>query len=158
MTTFEIQTRELDEHPTAVCTGEVSVPEMGPWLSDAFGTVAQVLGQQGAGPAGPPFACFHAVADGVFAVEAGFPASRPVTDAGQVHASTLPGGPVAVTTFVGPYDDMGPAYDALQSWLDEHHLRARSDMWEVYLTDPETEPDPSRWRTEVVAPYVGSPG
>jgi effector-binding domain-containing protein len=30
--------------------------------------------------------------------------------------------------------------------------RPASTMWEVYLTDPEEEPDPARWRTEVYWP------
>jgi hypothetical protein len=27
-------------------------------------------------------------------------------------------------------------------------------MWEVYLTDPGTEPDTSKWRTEVFVPLA----
>jgi hypothetical protein len=28
-------------------------------------------------------------------------------------------------------------------------MKPTGSMWEVYLTDPEREPDPSRWRTGV---------
>src|SRR6476661_8710661 len=33
--------------------------------------------------------------------------------------STLPGGPAAMTTHVGPYEAMEPAYAALASWVDD---------------------------------------
>ena len=60
--------------------------------------------------------------------------SRPV---GQVHPSVLPGGPSAMTTYIGPYDAMEPAYTALASWVSDRGGEPTGGAWEIYSSDPE---------------------
>ena len=91
--------------------------------------------------------------EGRLEVEAGFPVSSPIEPNGDVQPSELPGGQVAVTVHVGPYDQMEPAYQALASWVTDHGGELAGDAWEVYFSDPSTEPDPATWRTEIVQPY-----
>jgi effector-binding domain-containing protein len=59
----------------------------------------------------------------------------------------LPGGRVVTGLHVGPYDSVGHTYARMTAWAIAHGLHPTQDMWEVYLTDPEREPDPARWRT-----------
>lgn len=153
MTTYEIETRTLAEQETAVEYGTVSATEIAPWLAKAFTEVASYLGRKGAGPAGMPFARFHPTGDDRFEVEAGFPASTPTSGEGDVEPSDLPGGLAAVALHIGPYDTVKPTYEALQAWVRERGGETVGDAWEVYLTDPENQPDPGTWRTEVVQPY-----
>ncbi len=150
---YDVESRELSEQPTAVASTTLAVSEIGPWLSSVYGKVAALLTSQGAGPAGPPFARYRMLGDERFEVEAGFPASRSITGDDVVHASSLPGGPAACTVHVGPYDAMGPAYEALEAWIRDHGYEPDGDPWEVYFSDPVSEPDPSTWRTEIYAPY-----
>ena len=70
-----------------------------------------------------------------------------------MRPSVLPRGPVAVTTHIGPYDAMEPAYAALASWVSDRGGEPTGDAWEIYLSDPEQQPDSSMWRTEIVQPY-----
>ena len=44
------------------------------------------------------------------------------------------------------------ASEALDRWCAEHGRRAAGPNWEVYWTDPGREPDPAKWRTEVLKP------
>lgn len=53
---------------------------------------------------------------------------------------------------VGPYDTLAETYAALMGWIGEQGRTVAGPMWEVYWTDPGTEPDPARWRTEVIIP------
>jgi effector-binding domain-containing protein len=75
---------------------------------------------------------------------------------GQVVAATLPGGSIASTVHVGPYEDLPAAYDAVYTWITEHGGQPAGDMWEVYETDPDEHPDPSTWRTRVFVPFRSS--
>lgn len=150
---YDIRTSNVPEQPVAVEQATLTVSEIGPWIGTAYGAVAGVLAAQGLQPAGPPFARYHQLGDELFQVEAGFPTPRPITPSGQVQPSTLPGGPVAETTHIGPYDGLRPAYEALHAWIAEQGGVPASDPWEVYYTDPNTQPDPSTWRTVVVQPY-----
>lgn len=151
----QIDAQELSEQPTAVSTASLSVSEIGPWLGSVYGAVAQRLASEGAGPAGPPFARYRRLGDERFEVEAGFPAFEAIAALDDVGPSTLPGGPAAHTVHVGPYDGMEPAYAALDRWIRDHGFEPNGDPWEVYLSDPTSEPDPATWRTEIFAPYRG---
>lgn len=153
MKTYEIHSRAGQAQPTAVMTATLPVAEIGPWLAKAYGTVARLVTAHGAYPAGPPFARYHRLAEDRFAVEAGFPVGTAIDADGDVRPSQLPGGPVAVIVHIGPYEQMTPAYEALASWVSSHGGEPAGDPWEVYFTDPASEPDPATWRTEIVQPY-----
>lgn len=153
MKLYEVHAEIRQAQPTAVCRSTLMLVDIGPWLGKVYGSVAGLLSAQQAGPAGPPFARYHLLSDGRFEVEAGFPASRPVESSGDVQPSELPGGPVAVTVHTGSYDAMEPGYRALASWVTDNGGEATEDAWEVYFSDPTTQPDPATWRTEIVQPY-----
>jgi effector-binding domain-containing protein len=60
-------------------------------------------------------------------------------DAARLDAEHLPGGAVAVTTHVGPYEELLPLADhALFAWVYERGHRPRGPVREAYLTDPAT--------------------
>lgn len=153
MKTYEIHFQARQAQPTAVMTATLPVAEIGPWLAKTYGALASVITAHGAGPAGPPFARYHRLAEDRFAVEAGFPVSTAIDADGDVRPSQLPGGPAAVTVHIGPYEQMASAYQALASWVSSHRGEAAGDPWEVYFSDPASEPDPATWRTEIVQPY-----
>ena len=85
-------------------------------------------------------------------LEGGCPVASPVAGAGDVHPGELPGGEVAFTWHVGPYDTIGEAHGALTAWVLANSRKQRGPMWEVYWTDPGQEPDPTRWKTELIMP------
>ncbi len=153
MKQYDIHAEARNAQVTAVARATLTVAEIGPWLGKAYGAIAGLLAARQAGPAGPPFARYHVLGEGRFEVEAGFPATRPIEGNGVAQPSELPGGQVAVTTHTGPYDQMEPAYQALASWVGQHGGELAGDPWEVYFSDPSTEPDPATWRTQVVQPY-----
>lgn len=150
---YEIESKTLSEQPTVVVRGRVNISDIGDWLGPAYAETARVAGRQIAGPA---FGRYRKVeADPpAFDAEAGFPVATRVEGSGDVEAAKLPGGLVAVTWHVGPYDSMEPAYKALTDWLSQHGARAAGEPWEVYHTDPTTDPDPMTWRTEIIQPYT----
>jgi effector-binding domain-containing protein len=85
-------------------------------------------------------------------VEAGFPASAAITASGDVVPGTLPGGRVAEATHVGPYDTIQQTYGELQRYVADAGLTPGDVMWECYLSDPQSQPDPATWRTTICCP------
>jgi len=153
MHTYEIRPQNRNEQLTAVVEATLPISEIGPWLGRHYGTIAGVLAARGQVPAGPPFARYHPETDDRFRVEAGFPVAAAIDPVDDVHPSTLPGGPMAETMHIGPYDAIEPAYGALASWVHEHDGELAGDAWEIYFTSPAEHPDPATWRTEIVQPY-----
>ncbi len=153
MKTYQIEQRELVACPTAVVRSTLVVDEIGAFVGHAIGTVAQVLGSQGMSPAGPPFARYHRLDERKFDVEVGFPTEQGVSPVGEVVASSLPGGSAGVMAYLGPYDEMEPAYGALAEWISHRGGEPTGDAWEVYFSDPAQEPDPQKWHTDIVMPF-----
>ena len=149
---YRVEVRDLAEQPTAVARASLPAAQLGVWLPAAYRDVMTYLAAAGGSPAGPPFAryVFH---DELVEVEAGFPVAAPLVGDGGIASSSLPGGPAAVTTHYGRYEDLTVAYEAVAGWLKEHGLEPAGPHWEVYYTDPQSEPDPTRWRTDLIAPY-----
>lgn len=151
MTVLTIEVRDLSEQSTAVVHHRISMQETGlipGWLGETYGAVQRA----GLEPAGPPILRTLAMdADGM-EVEVGWPVAGTFEVDGEVHGSTLPGGPAAVAEYLGPYEEIGPAYEAVQSWCAEHGREIAGPPWEVYLSDPQEEPDPAKWRTDVCFP------
>jgi effector-binding domain-containing protein len=49
---------------------------------------------------------------------------------------------------------MRPAYDAIEAWIIDQGGQPEGPALEFYHTDPDEEPNPSNWRTEIVQPYA----
>ncbi|HET8660259.1 MAG TPA: GyrI-like domain-containing protein [Micromonosporaceae bacterium] len=150
--TYEVDTHMLAGRYTAVVRGEMPPEELPAWLAGVFQAVDDYLARTGVTPTGPPFARFTVLGH-VLAVEAGFPVAHEVPGDDLVEPSALPDGPAVVTTHWGAYEGAQDAYLACRGWLDDHGYQPAGPHWEVYHTDPDAEPDPARWRTDVVVPY-----
>ena len=122
-------------------------------LGRMFQEVAAVLARQGVGPSGPRFARWHTFGDSID-LEAGMPVAAPIRPEGNVRASSLPGGPAAHAIHMGHYERLQAAYQAISDWIERTGRRPGEGPWEVYTTDPTTEPDPERWRTDIHWPLV----
>ncbi len=153
MTMYAVESRRLSEQDTAVQYATLRRHEIGPWLEKAFREVAAYLDRKGAGPAGPPFARYHRVADDLFELEAGFVATTPTAGEGDVEPSELPAGLAAVTEHFGACGPVEGAYDAIETWVRAQRGVPAGDPWEVYFDDPNGDAEPAAWKTEIVQPY-----
>jgi effector-binding domain-containing protein len=156
--TYKITERMLVDQPTAACRATLRADRVGPWLAETYALIGAFLQRLPVAMVGPPYAryTFH---EGQMDIEAGFPVAREIHGEGPIQPSHLPGGPAAVTVHLGPYETLEDAYKAVMGWLVEQGYEAAGSHWELYYTDPDKEPDRSKWRTEVVAPFRrgGSP-
>jgi effector-binding domain-containing protein len=150
---YSVDRRSLIEQPTAIVRGKAAVHEISDFLAHAFGTVAAHLERLGLSIAGMPFARYRHLGGDEFEIEAGFPVPQPIEPEGEVDAYWLPGGSAAVTWHTGPYDRMGPAYEALAEWVERRGGVIETEAWEVYYSDPTEQPDPATWRTELIQPF-----
>jgi effector-binding domain-containing protein len=85
--------------------------------------------------------------------------AAPIPDGEGLIAGVIPAGRYASVIHTGHYDGLVDANAALQVWAEREGLRWAvletpvGDRWdarlEIYLTDPQAEPDPARWRTEI---------
>lgn len=153
-----IETPRLTELPardTAVihvtCTREEIQQVMGQGVRDLM----DGLKAQGVSPAGPLFTHHLRRPTDSFDFEIGVPVDRPVGPGGRIHPARWPAMRVAQTVYRGRYEDLAQGWGEFKAWLAGHEWTLAPDLWESYVTGPETGSDPTAWRTELVQPLQG---
>jgi len=120
-------------------------------LGKAFGEVAMLLGRQGGGPAGNPFAVYHNMDMNDLDVEIGFPVARPVRAEGRMKPSALPSGRTAMAMHKGPYEKFESTYGALTAFMQKSKVQPVGMCYEIYLNDPAST-KPEELLTEIYFP------
>jgi effector-binding domain-containing protein len=129
---------------------------IGPLLGEVFGWMKTHHIRQ----AGAPFVRYDVVDMAhSLEVEVGIPTDAAARGAGRIHSGAFPAGKYAVMVHTGPYSELAKANADLQAWAKEHGLQWKShpspagDVWEgrveFYVTDPQVQPDPHQWKTEI---------
>ncbi|MFJ6000564.1 GyrI-like domain-containing protein [Arthrobacter sp. NPDC092385] len=147
-----IQMIQHSEQPTAGVREQVPMTELPGFFSRAYRDTLAALRAQGVHPTGAPFGKYYGRPGAVVDVEAGFPVAAAIAPAGNVVSGTLPAGTVVEATHTGPYDTMTDTYAELDRYFSDAKLTSGSVMWESYLSGPDAEPDPTKWRTEICWP------
>ncbi len=134
----------------------VTVPrnEIQKVMGPGIGELRAALQAQGVVPTGPWFTHHLKMDPETFDFEIGVPVPKPVTAVGRVTNGQLPAATVARTIYHGAYDGLATAWPQLDEWIEGQGRKAASSLWETYLVDPSTTPDPKAWRTELTRPLV----
>ena len=136
---------------------ETAIPD---FVGGAYGELYGFLASRGVEPAGPPLVVYHA-----FGAEIDAEAAVPIPDgpalaadgpeAGRVRLGMLPAATIARTLHVGPYDQLGAAYDRIGHWIEGHGQVPSAPTRERYLNGPDTAA-PADLRTIIEMPVIAA--
>lgn len=128
-------------------------------MNALIGEVTDWLTRRDAPPTGPPLYRYHLIGSLTerFDVEVGFAVAEPLPGDERVTSGAFPAGRYLVLEHRGHPDSISGSHTALVDWAAAHGIALTGSpdrlrwglMYEAYLTDPEQEPDPSRWVTEL---------
>lgn len=148
----KIELRVLGGHQTAVIRDEVPENDLAEAMGRMLQAVMSALNEQGIEPASQPFARYHSFGETID-FEAGVIVHSPVQPVGEVKPGELPAGPAAIAVHTGTYETLGTTHAAMRRWLEANpSQRPNGGPFEIYVSDPASEPDPAKWMTEVVYP------
>lgn len=149
---LDVRLRAVPERTVAAVGGVADLDGVLRWYDDAMDELdAAVAGHEVLGPRGGRYdnALF---VDGRGEVLVYRPVADPPSS-GRVAPVTLPAVELATTVHAGPHDDLDVTYGRLGAWVVEHALAVDGPVHETYLRgprdDPDSDPDPASWRTEV---------
>ncbi|MBI5300911.1 MAG: GyrI-like domain-containing protein [Chloroflexi bacterium] len=148
--TYQCELKEQSAQPALSIRTHAAVQDLPQVLGKAYSAIMQYLGEVGEQPAGMPFAAYYNMDMQNLDIEAGFPVARKIAGKGEIQASEFPGGKLASTVHIGPYEQMAPAYKALTQWIKANGYEATGVAYEVYFSEPETPPQ--EIKTEIVFP------
>jgi effector-binding domain-containing protein len=139
ITTYDVTTRRLDAQHVAAVRRHTSMATIGEDVARGFAQIVGAIESVGARPAGPPFMVFHGRIDDEIGgeIELCHPVATPFISIDEVYGTKIPGTQVASTIHRGSYDEVGPAYAAILTWMDENGREPAGPPREYYLNDPE---------------------
>ena len=148
---MEYECRLRDEPARPILSMRTRTPVQGvpAFLGKAYGAIAAYLAELNQAPANPVFAAYYNMDMQDLDVEAGFGVAQAVPGRGEIQAGEIPGGRQAYCLHVGPYDQVGPAWEALMRFVQERGLVPTGVGYEYYLDDPALPAPPD---TEIVFP------
>lgn len=160
---MKFETKRIEAQPILGIRATTTTDKLGEVMGPLFGEIYGYIQQSRQEPAGMPFAIYHWMdghaidpeceAEGhAVELECGMPVASPMDGGGRIEAGELPAGTVATVTHMGPYDALPKTWAALTEWMGSQGLQGAGAPWEVYVTDPGTEPDQSKWRTDIFFP------
>lgn len=128
--------------------------------------VMRWLDEQGIPPAGPPFFRYNLInMEARLSVEVGVPIDEPLLGDEHVRGGLLPAGEYVTTVHVGAPDTIVGAVRDLLQWGHDAGLQwdmsetESGERWgcrlEWYFTDPQLEPDTTKWQTELAFRLAG---
>lgn len=148
---------ELKEYPpihAIIAEGQGTIEEMSDLMSRLFGLIMEAVNTQGLVPAGPPFSYYYDYdqSTGVTKVKAGIPLTGTAESMGEIKAVDFEGFKGISGIHTGPYEDFEASYNKLMEEAEKMGYTLTWESWEFYHSDPSTEPDESKWKTEIVFP------
>jgi len=147
-TSVEITMCELPPKRAAIVRISGSVQDMPVLMDRAFSVTSRAITSAGARFAGHPFARYTAFGEHIEAA-VGFPFVGDVMASNGIEITELPGGQAAMVRHIGPYDEIGLAWERGTTLMKERGLTPSGPAWECYLTGPQ---DPGPPITEIFWP------
>lgn len=123
-------------------------------MGPAMGEVLSTLKSQGLTASGPLFSHHFRMLPDIWDFEVGVPFVGTLTPAGRVQVSSLPSVKIARTTYRGDYGGLGAAWAELGKWITENGHTPAENLWEFYVSGPDTSSDPAQWETELNRPLT----
>jgi effector-binding domain-containing protein len=138
---------------------QVGIP-FGELLGGFWGEANAFLVSKGLTPSGPRFIRYLTTdMDKKLDIEVGFPVESIVDGNDRITTGVFPEGEYAVFLYFGHYDNLVAVTGDFLVWAEKNKITWQTtikdgvEWWagriEWYPTDPDTEPDPQKWQTEL---------
>jgi|SRR5580765_5624102 len=145
---------DTEARPIAKLYAKVPTSEIGQQMGKLVTELADELRAQNVRPAGPWFTHHFRRPDEFFDFEVCFPVAAPIKPNGRVQPGEWPAMKVVRTTYTGPYNGLVPAWMEFLKEIEQMGLQISPEIWEVYLKNPDNEPDSAKWTTELNRPLA----
>jgi len=151
--TGEIVEKEVEPQFAVAHKSKVTIDQIGPKMEESFGMVVKTIADKKLELTGAPFAIWHEWdPEGESIMECAMPIARPGKFGGDVKIIKTYGGKVVTAIHYGQYETTEATWNALDEYLKKNEMEMNGSPWEVYLTDPQSEPNPEKWKTEIYFP------
>jgi effector-binding domain-containing protein len=151
---YEITEVELPEMKYLLISGDVKPADIGQFFEANFAKIIEYSGKKGAAMSGHPTGLFYNWTDTLAKMSAAIPVDKDLEGNKEIEFRVIEGGKALKINYYGAYDKSEAAHYEMDDYMDEHDLQLSGAVREIYVTDPASEPDTSKWLTEILYPVI----
>ncbi|MBL4624231.1 MAG: SRPBCC family protein [Flavobacteriales bacterium] len=147
---YEIQEIEIENQTYVAIRAEVAMEDIAAYYGENLPIIYQKVAESGAEPT---------IASGIYwkwDEETGMADMAAAVLANGEEISEIEGcenvivsGKALMIAYYGAYEKVGPAHEAMDAYMEKEGLESNELVIENYITDPATEPDTSKWLTNI---------
>jgi len=126
--------------------------EIGPAMGRTYREIIDYLSDNNLIVVGKPFSIYHSADAGNFDVVFALEIEKEILPEKGFETGVVKAGHAAMISHFGNYINLPATYHIITNWLDEQNYQRVGNSWEVYVNDPGSEPDSSKWETQVYFP------
>lgn len=124
------------QQPILYIRAVTSVEKLPGLIGQSYGEIAAHLNELGEYPAGAPFVAFYNMDMQRLKIDMGFPVCRPLPGKADIQTGEIEESKAAVCMYRGVYNEVGPIYREMASWIAQHGQQARGTSYEYYYNSP----------------------
>ncbi len=143
---------QLAARRAAVMHANASTEELPATFARIFPAVYAALTEQGVTEMGHVIAVYHSMDANQMSLSAGIEIGDDVELAEPLELLEMPACDAVKADHFGPYEQLGQTHESIWPFVEKLGRAPSSGPIERYITDPEAEPDQSKWHTEILLP------
>ncbi len=150
--TGEVTLVEVDPMDVLAIRTESSPDEIGQVMGGAFGQIMEFMQSKKLEQTGPPFSIWYSWEGDIMEYDNCIPVGKKVKAEPPIRMITTYSGKAVTVDHWGSYETTQYSWGSVDQYINENGLEKNGEPWEVYVTDPMTEPDQSKWLTRLYWP------
>lgn len=99
-----------------------------------------------------PYSIYHKIDGNRIDLEFGIPIDYEIEPQGQIRYGKMASKSYATADHIGSYENLEKTHSFIQRWISENGLTLDGSPMEKYQTDPQQQPDESKWVTVIYYP------
>ncbi|MDP2722342.1 MAG: SRPBCC family protein [Bacteroidales bacterium] len=148
----DISIIEIENVPSLSIMDSTTVEGIGDMFEKDYQLIMDYMKAKKIEMAGVPYAVYYNWdPSGIIRIRAAIPVSGVVKGKGNIEFFDLPATKAVFAKHFGGYDTSA-THDDIMNYMSDFGIECDDYVWEVYVTDPETEPDESKWETDIYYP------
>ncbi len=145
-----LEVKAIESQPVLYIKDSASVNDLGRRIQEDYGKLMAYIAAHQVQMTGPPYSSWYSWdTSKPMVFDAGVPVAGPAAGEGPIIAGEIKAGKVICAPSYGSYDKTGALYTAMEKYMAIKKINAIGAPWEVYYTDPASEPDTSKWLTYI---------
>lgn len=152
--TTDMQVKQMEKQNALVIKDSSTCDDVESLMGRVYGQLGQFVGMNNIEMGGYPFDICYVWDEKAnkFVADIGFITKNKVEGKDNIRYLEIPAQKVVSAIHNGSYETSGETHMAIDKYIKENNLVCIGPPIEYYITDPEKEPDMTRWQTEIVYP------